>query len=165
MSNHVLRCIDIRPGILSDHCIVNFEMTLFATTKGPGLWRFNNSLLEDDTFVRWVKTEIGKVKASSGIYGGVNDLGLLLEMLSGEIRAHSVLLSKQKTKQRREQDRRAIDELNVCELEMCSNPTDDNITSYKELKAQVEEIEQEKGLKAIVDSRETDKVFFWILCK
>ena len=87
----MLKCIDIRPGILSDHCIVNYEMTLFATTKGPGLWRFNNSLLDDDNFVSWVKSEIAKVKTSSGIYAGTTDLGLVLEMLSGEIRAYSVL--------------------------------------------------------------------------
>lgn len=152
LTNHVLRSIDIRPGILSDHCIVNLEMILYSSSKGPGLWRFNNSLLEDDAFVSFVKNEIRKAKAGSGIYEGVSDLGLLLEMISGEIRAYSVVFSKRKARQKREQSQRLIEEFIECEIEMCNNPTDDIISQYQALKDRVSEIEEEKGFAAMIHS-------------
>ena len=38
---------DIEPGIKSDHSVISLEVELTGNKRGPGLWRFNNSLLEN----------------------------------------------------------------------------------------------------------------------
>ena len=42
---------EIRPCVYSDHEFVYLEFNLHTTTpKGPGVWKFNNSLLQDEKF-------------------------------------------------------------------------------------------------------------------
>ena len=41
VSNHAVKNIDIHSGILSDHSMVDLEICLYYSERGPGLWRFN----------------------------------------------------------------------------------------------------------------------------
>ena len=131
LNKHVTRRVDIAPGILSDHSLLSFELQLVEHKKGPGLWRFNNTHLDDESFTDWVRTEIHAAIQKIGIYENVLDTGLLLEMLTSEIRSHSISFGKLKAKQRREGERRMVIELNKCESDMCANPQDENITRKK----------------------------------
>ena len=46
----VISC-EIRPSVYSDHDFVYIEFNLnTADCRGPGVWKFNNSLLQDDKF-------------------------------------------------------------------------------------------------------------------
>ena len=75
------------------------------------MWRFNNTYLNDDSFTEWVRTEIDAAQQKIGIYEDVTDSGLLLEMLTSEIRAHSISIGKLKARRRREEERRVFAEL------------------------------------------------------
>lgn len=46
--------------------------------RGPGLWRFNNSLLKDTTFVNAARCEIEKKRINQDVYANVAGLGLKL---------------------------------------------------------------------------------------
>ena len=90
ISSHTLSRIEISPGILSDHSIINLELCLYSSERGPGLWRFNNQLLQDQDFVRDAKEEIRKALVGEGVYVDVVQEGLLLEMICSHIRVLSI---------------------------------------------------------------------------
>ena len=171
LTNHVVKAVGIAPGILSDHSMVYFEMQMVAHKKGPGLWRFNNTFLEDEQFTDWVRAEIDTARNDRGVYANVGDAGLLLEMLTSEIRAHSITIGKQKARLRREEEQKSIAALNECESEMCTNPLDDNIVRYQNLKKRIDEIQEEKGKKAMIwsgvrwmEHGETPSKYFLNMC-
>jgi len=45
----------ICPSVYSDHQIVVFTLKYFDVTKGPGFWKFDNSLLLDDFLFLWLE--------------------------------------------------------------------------------------------------------------
>lgn len=55
ISNHMLPTIaalDISPHPLSDHSMLTLRVGIEELDRGPGYWRFNNTLLEDATFIQ-----------------------------------------------------------------------------------------------------------------
>ena len=54
---------NIKPGLLSEHSLVNIELTLKESVKrGKGTWKFNNNLLCDKEYIALIKDSIQKVK-------------------------------------------------------------------------------------------------------
>ena len=50
LCDHVVFC-EIRPCVYSDHDFVYIKLNLHSISqRGPGVWKFNNSLLRDETF-------------------------------------------------------------------------------------------------------------------
>jgi hypothetical protein len=63
VSDSILDKVDnicIKPGYRSDHSVVELILNLSNQPKGPGLWKFNNSILKDEKYIRHVR-EIKKV--------------------------------------------------------------------------------------------------------
>ena len=61
ISMELLNCVDvitIKPGYRSDHSIVYMHISLDFKPRGPGLWKFNNSLLQDETYTTEIKEYI-----------------------------------------------------------------------------------------------------------
>ena len=54
--NTVKSC-KILPSISSDHDIIEITMNIDKTKRGPGFWKLNNSLLNDNSY----KSEIEKL--------------------------------------------------------------------------------------------------------
>ena len=63
---------------------------------GKGLFRFNHSLFNDAGFVADVRNEIKQAKEETGIYSGVSDIGLKIEIFSSEVRVRSMRANKLK---------------------------------------------------------------------
>ena len=51
-----IKSAKIEAGILSDHSIISLEIDFRNFTRGRGYWKFNNSLLRDETYVEKVKS-------------------------------------------------------------------------------------------------------------
>ena len=83
----------IDPG-LSDHNFITLDLELSSESRGPGLWRFNNKLLEDSVFVEDVYAEINKARNELGQYTNVASIGLLSEMLLSSIRVIAIKSNK-----------------------------------------------------------------------
>ena len=86
IKNHVLRRVEINAGVVSDHSIVHVELSVFGDQKGRGLFRFDNTRLEDTDLVERVRQEIRKANCNVGLYADVHPIGLKLEMFCSEIR-------------------------------------------------------------------------------
>ena len=58
------RCqeVDIESCILSDHSMISLQLDTGQTPRGPGVWRFNDELLNDENFVKELKSTVTGVK-------------------------------------------------------------------------------------------------------
>ena len=79
VSSQGIHKIEVRPSYKSDHHMLVLEMNLKRYRRGPGVWRLNNSLLTNETFLRKVIEEIGCAKQEEGLYRNTRDLGLRMK--------------------------------------------------------------------------------------
>ena len=56
------KTVDNKTAIAPDHKDIRLFLQFESKKKGPGLWKFNNSLLNDDTFL------IGHFRITSGVF-------------------------------------------------------------------------------------------------
>lgn len=93
----------IKPGYRSDHSAVILELKFNTFQRGRGLWKFNNSLLIDKTYIQKVKDTIQQVHNQ---YKGTSSESIedqnFLEVLLMEIRGVTISYSSFKKKQRDE---------------------------------------------------------------
>ena len=84
----------------SDHWPVNISLTSEdqSAPGGPGFWKFNNSLLQNEEFVIKLKSLIQNAKEK---YKKVTDKRLFWEMIKMEIRIFSIRFAKRKAKEKR----------------------------------------------------------------
>ena len=99
--------VKIMPNIFLDHSGLN---VLIGTEdeqahRGPGFWKFNDSLLADKTYVELITKNIpDNVKK----YQELEDKGLLWEMTKMEIRATTVIFAKRKLRQKRNEEKELL---------------------------------------------------------
>ena len=65
-------------------------------TRGLGLWKFNNSLLEDEIYVKLITDSYAVIQNK---YSGIEDKRLKWELIKMEIRGITIPFSKNKAKQ------------------------------------------------------------------
>lgn len=53
-----VRDSQINPGYRTDHCVISLKLKFNESTRGPGYWKFNTSLLRDKEYVGKVKDTI-----------------------------------------------------------------------------------------------------------
>ena len=84
----------------TDHSIIKLHLKSESSRqpKGPGFWKFNNSLLEDEKYTNKLCESITLFKNK---YSDVDDLSLRWDLLKMEIRGFTVTYSKIKAKKRK----------------------------------------------------------------
>ena len=65
LMNKVSKC-EILPGYASDHSIITLELNLGEQKRGPGYWKLNNMLLQDEKYVNIINEGIDK---TLGMFG------------------------------------------------------------------------------------------------
>ena len=83
--NEIKSC-RIIPGISSDHEIVEIVINVGKQTRGPGLWKLNNSLLNDAKYKEKIKLLIENIW-SDNTY--ISDLRVRFDFLKFEIMRYS----------------------------------------------------------------------------
>ena len=57
--NYLISNCSFKPGYKSDHSLISLNIDLLDTHKsGKSYWKFNNSLLHDNTYVQLIKEEL-----------------------------------------------------------------------------------------------------------
>ena len=101
----LLRNVKIIPDVFSD----NSALGLFLSPeenkdqRDPGFWKFNKSLLTNKDYTELISK---KVPEFASKYHEVTDKGLLWEMIKMEISAATIIFSKRKAKENREEERK-----------------------------------------------------------
>ena len=130
ISEHLLqRCsdVEIKPGYKSDHNMVTITVRSDTRHRGPGLWKFNESLLRDDDYVSTVNQCIQRtieqyalpiynpmylsdVNNYKNIEFCIND-DLFYETLLLMIRGDTVVYSKRKSRMLKALEKELIDKV------------------------------------------------------
>ena len=130
--------IDVIPLVQSDHSPIVIRINgLKDDLKGRSYWKFNNSLLNDKTFVNLVKDEI---LISSNVLHEFTDPRVKWDFLKYKIRQFTKDYATRKAKERK--TKRVALETRVRELEsiISTNSNDLVIEEHHKCKAELEEI-------------------------
>ena len=81
----------------SDHSAVSIHIQSdsLGQKKGPGFWKFNTTLLEDEVYIAALQENLPKYKEK---YSDLTDSGLKWDLIKMEIRGFTVKYSKRKAK-------------------------------------------------------------------
>ena len=91
------------PG--SDHCAVKLFIQSDSLNKkaGPGFWKFNASLLEDESYITELKENIIIYRNK---YQYVEDKGLKWDLMKMEVRGFTIAYAKRKAKNKRDEEKK-----------------------------------------------------------
>ena len=94
--DHVVFC-EIRPCVYSDHDFVYIELNLHSIRqRGPGVWKFNNSLLRDETFCSAMSDLICQFLRFRSSFS--SDL-VMWDRLKSDIKCFAIKYSRERWKQ------------------------------------------------------------------
>ena len=129
LRNEVKAC-DITESILTDHKMVILEIGKESkNTRGPGFWKFNNSLLQDETYNEKTTSLINNCWDETN---GMEDTRVRWDFLKLNIQSHTIKYSKQKAKVRRELEVEVTEQLDKLHKEQCGKGL--NIQQEREMR-------------------------------
>ena len=136
----------IKPGYRSDHSRIELKIVINSFTKGPGLWKFNCSLLKDPKYIALVNETIDKEKLKYAVpvynhdsipnindeflHLTIND-NLFLEMLLLSIRGETIKYSSHVKKKTREREKTLIQDIENLETNHALENTGDILQDKK----------------------------------
>ena len=77
---------EIKPGIKSDHSIINITFKTDAGVRGPGFWKFNSLLMRDNDYVK-LKNKLYRWTEK---YEYFNDKNMKWEILKYKIKKFTI---------------------------------------------------------------------------
>lgn len=138
----LLNCIEtteIKPGYRSDHSIIYMLISLDFKPRGPGLWKFNNSLLQDDTYINEIKELITLTleKYKDGNSNETNPMTreyticdkTLFEVLKMEIRGKTIGYSVAKKKRLNKEENDLDENIDKLHAAYTKDPSEINLTN------------------------------------
>ena len=154
LTQHVKKS-EIYPSIAPDHRAIYISLSWTTEkSRGPGLWKFNNTLLKDEHYVSKIRETYSRTRA---FYSNLADARLLWEMLKMETRAATIAYSKKKAKATTNRELEIRRQLEILDRNICDNFNSPNIAhilnEYEDLKMELQSIYEEKGRAAIFRSK------------
>ena len=147
---------DIKTAIAPDHKAIRLFLQFESKKKGPGLWKFNNSLLNDDTFVNLITSNYPIICRK---YAYLTNLKLKWEMIKMEIRSLIIPYAKNKARNVRNLEKQLESRIDSLENKINTNPddgTDAEQQEYERLKTELRLIYEERADGAILRSKIMD---------
>ena len=149
----------ITPGYRTDHSGIILDLVFnYNNEHGRGYWKFNNSLLKDQCYIKIVKDTISEVKQTyttnknkentdaEQIKFNINDQ-LFLETLLLMIRGNTIKYSSYKKKQQLEEERKLEQQIKILENEVNRNflnMTEEALHTLETKKSILNDIQKEK---------------------
>ena len=154
LTQHVKKS-EIYPSIAPDHRAIYISLSWTTEkSRGPGLWKFNNTLLKDEHYVSKIRETYSRTRV---FYSNLADARLLWEMLKMETRAATIAYSKKKAKATTNRELEIRRQLEILDRNICDNFNSPNIAhilnEYEDLKMELQSIYEEKGRAAIFRSK------------
>ena len=145
--------VNIALGISSDHSAVLMVAVPKGKERGPGVWKYNNSLHEcDNEFITLVRSEISRF-SRGGRYNATPmvNIGVRLEMLFSAIRQISIRRGKARALVARKEEIELTQQVHNFERDL-SKLSEQQINSYQCARQRLEELQRNKGHHAILAS-------------
>ena len=137
----------------SDHSPIYAEIAYKNNQKttGPGFWKFNNSLLNNEEFVTNLKFFLLQAKEK---HSGTSDKRLYWEMIKMEIRDFCIRFSKRLSKSKKSREINLLCKLKHLNMRLDQNPQQANlVTEIEPVKLDLQRIAEHKTKGAIIRSR------------
>ena len=143
---NIINSTQITPGYRSDHSIVQLIIKLSEQKKGPGLWKFNNSLLNDHNYVKEIKTCIFDTTRQYSDQNQIPTIGnqLFFEMLKLQIRGKTIGFSSAKKKNQNKEEKILDEKIDSLHKLYTLNPTDENFENLKTAQNDLESLREKK---------------------
>ena len=142
-------------SIAPDHKAIYLYLSLPVTIpRGPGFWKFNNTLLGDEVYVAHIRELIPQIREK---YSFVQDKQLLWELMKMEIREKSISFATQKSRalsKRETEISRRLDHLDnsICRSNNLLN-INTTLNEYEALKTELHLMYDRKGKAAMFRSK------------
>ena len=143
---------EITPAIKTDHAAIEITLTdSYQNAKGPGLWKMNVSLLEDENYLKDLENKLPQWKMT-----GTNDLSnkrSVWDWLKFNIRNHAIFYSKKKAKERRIKEESLQTDYQIATKKFEEDPTVSNQNRLNEAKDALELFYEEKTKGIIIRAK------------
>ena len=142
----------IIPNIYSDHSavVLSISFSQHEPPRGPGFWKFNNSLLSDTKYVELLNFLIPEFAKK---HQGTVDKGLFWEMIKMEIRAFTIKFSKRKAKSKRDEECALLSEMIKLQCKLQTEYSDSLRSELERIKTKLSRIASVKTHGTIIRSR------------
>jgi len=139
---------DIRPAVRTDHQGVMVQITTLHEGRGPGLWRFNNSLCQDKNYRKFLKQTVECIQNRYK----EEDSRTLWELCKKGIKEKTIQYSKQKARLRSKCLQALEKELLVQETKL-NNLDSESLLEYNQTKERLEKFYEYKATGARIRAR------------
>ena len=142
---------EIKTSTLSDHSAITLTLQSEGYSKrGPGFWKFNKSLLDDNTFIEQLQSTIPGFKKK---HNYLIDKGLYWDMIKMEVRGFCVQYSKRKNRKLRNREKELSEQIDALMKVLATNRSKENITKLYNLRTEFNKIAEHRTNGAIIRSR------------
>ena len=146
MIYNVTACF-IKPSIKTDHSLISLELKNGQPQqRGPGLWKFNSTLLKDNEYVNNIKQLINQNNVDE-------NENVKWDFIKMKIREYSIKFSKDKARKQKTQETELIKKLNSLAELADSDPSADNLINLEATKIELEVINYTKTQGSILRSK------------
>ena len=143
---------EIIPAIKTDHSAISLEFNNGdKDIKGPGLWKINCSLLDDEDYIREVTAKI-PIWLTEG-RNELTDNRSIWDWIKYDIRVHAIRQSRQKEMERKEKETNLQREFQKAKQIFDSDPNDINANAHNSTKETLELLHEEKLQGIIIRAR------------
>ena len=143
---------DIIPSIKTDYAAISLELVNDSNDiKGPGLWKMNCSLLDEEDYVNDIKEKI-PIWLAEG-HKELSDSRSIWDWLKYNIRAHTIQFSKRRARQRNEREQNLQEEYAKAKSSLEADPNDLNANILNSAKDTLELFYEEKVKGIIICAR------------
>ena len=143
--------MDIIPAIRTDHAAISLILGEIGEAKGPGMWKMNVSLLDDEEYLNYLSVNISKWKLEGE--KELSDKRAVWDWIKYNIRKHAIKYSKEKTKQRNDVEKIIQEEYKEATRRFENDPNDLNKSRLNEVKEKLELFYEEKTNGIVVRAR------------
>ena len=139
-----------------DHKAVKLKLNSPNNKRGPGLWKFNNSLLDDESYVTLIRENYSLISEK---YSGLEDKRLKWELVKMELRGLTIPYAKTKAKSIRRKEREIqkrlsdLDQFTSSSSRANNHPANLLEAEHNQLKQELCLIYENRGKGAIVCSK------------
>ena len=118
--------------------------------RGRGFWRFNTSLLKDETYLNQTRELIKNLKDK---YKNLTDKRLMWDTMKCEIRTETISYAIKKSKQNKIIESELKERLTKLEVQLAEEPNDSIQSEYYAVSSELDSILMHKARGAMLRSR------------
>ena len=147
-----VKSTNIIPSIKTGHAAIDLVLSDIGNEdKGPGFWKFNCSLLNDDNYINELNGNVPRWRVEGG--NELSDKRAVWDWIKYNIRAHAICYSKSKAKQRQVEEMHLQDDYDKATRMFESDPSDLNKIRLNEIKEKLELFYEERVKGIIIRAR------------